>query len=70
VSADDLINREGFTRTPVQYEDPHRVLIESACPQCGASKIASAADGSIQQWEMNHTCEKKPQAVPPSRLAG
>lgn len=48
--------RPQFVRN-IERQEP-RVLICSICAQCGARQIASAADGSLQEWEDRHECRK------------
>lgn len=45
-----------FTRALRQ--DGKRLLILSICDACGASRLASAQDGSLQEWEDAHACEE------------
>lgn len=33
---------------------PYR--IRSSCKLCGASRLVSVADGSLQSWELTHNC--------------
>jgi hypothetical protein len=35
------------------------VLIQSVCTKCGASKLVSASDGSLETWEDEHTCKSE-----------
>jgi hypothetical protein len=39
-----------------RHED--RLLICTQCERCGARKVVSAADGSLEEWEEGHRCEK------------
>ncbi len=43
-----------FTHMPVKTEA--RLLIVSTCQKCGASKLVSSFDGSLQRWEDGHKC--------------
>jgi hypothetical protein len=52
-----------FAHMPIRIDD--RILIESCCAVCGESRIVSAADGSIVEWERGHRCEE---TVPPLAL--
>ena len=45
-----------FTR--VLRQDGKRLLILSTCDACGATQLASAQDGSLQEWEDAHACEE------------
>jgi len=36
-----------------------RVLLRSTCRHCGASKVVSRADGSLEEWESEHGCESR-----------
>jgi hypothetical protein len=41
-----------------------RIMIESVCLRCGASKLVSIRDGSLKKWEYDHDCEdRKPREV-------
>lgn len=44
-----------YTHFPVRTET--RVLIQSVCTKCGASRVVSASDGSLNKWEDRHTCK-------------
>jgi hypothetical protein len=46
-------------------EKGERLLIRSKCKQCGVSALLSHADGSLEQWEREHTpvCPHLPDAV-------
>jgi hypothetical protein len=46
-----------FTHFAVDTET--RFLIQSVCTKCGASKLVSASDGSLQTWEAEHTCKSE-----------
>jgi len=45
-----------FTHTAVWTGT--RLLIQSACNRCGASKVVSVHDGSLGQWENTHRCQQ------------
>lgn len=50
------------------HRDGDRLLIESACSVCHESRVVSALDGSIDEWEAGHEClpvslHKKPSAA-------
>ncbi len=45
-----------FNRQTVRVDG--RLLIKTFCAQCGESKIASAADGSLAVWEEQHECKR------------
>ena len=34
-----------------------RLMIRSACANCGASQLVSKHDGSLADWEDGHRCE-------------
>lgn len=34
-----------------------RLMIRSTCQECGASKVVSSADGSLDDWEDGHRCQ-------------
>lgn len=38
----------------------------STCQSCGESRILSAADGSLQEWQDGHKCSR-PEPVPPAK---
>jgi hypothetical protein len=46
-----------FNRKLEQQES--RPLISTECGQCGARMIASAADGSLAEWEDHHCCGER-----------
>lgn len=41
--------------------DGNRTLILSECARCGASRLVSAHNGSLREWEESHQC---PAAAP------
>lgn len=46
-----------FIRTLTRTESTEsRLLIRSACPLCGASKLVSSHDDSLERWEEEHVC--------------
>ncbi|HZZ41146.1 MAG TPA: hypothetical protein VFE06_18555 [Acidobacteriaceae bacterium] len=51
-----------------------RLLLDSICVHCGNSKIVSAADGSLTDWEAGHLCtnaRKPAEKIPlPAASAG
>jgi hypothetical protein len=53
--------RESFEYHPVEVEG--RLLIDSVCVRCGASRIVSGADGTLEEWTATHEC-KGATAVP------
>jgi hypothetical protein len=53
--------RESFEYHPVEVEG--RLLIESVCVRCGASRIVSGTDGTLEEWLATHEC-KGARAVP------
>ena len=40
--------------------DGNRTLILSECARCGASRIVSAHNGSLREWEDGHRCPATP----------
>jgi hypothetical protein len=46
-----------FTHFPVRTET--RLLIQSVCTKCGASRLVFASDGSLKKWEDEHTCKSQ-----------
>jgi hypothetical protein len=46
-----------FTRYPVRMKD--LTLVHSICLKCGASKLLSSNDGSLEEWEQQHQCKLK-----------
>jgi hypothetical protein len=51
---------QAFSHNPVYSGD--RLMIESVCTQCGASKLVSMLDGSLKKWEKGHKCCENPQS--------
>lgn len=54
----------GFTCTAVH--DGASIKILSVCTTCGESRVVSAADGTLREWEQSHRCggvRKDPQPV-------
>lgn len=49
-----------FSCTPVHEGMSIRIL--SVCRSCGASRVVSVSDGSLEQWERTHDCgaERRP----------
>jgi len=43
-----------FSRTLERFGS--RLMIRSACAQCGKSRLVSQHDGSLQEWEDGHHC--------------
>jgi hypothetical protein len=42
------------------YRAPH-LSIKSTCKRCGASgSVLSIYDGSLEEWEAEHDCQKRP----------
>jgi hypothetical protein len=48
----------GFLHTAIH--ECGRVMIWSSCIRCGAGRVVSVADGSLQKWECGHMCVPKP----------
>lgn len=62
-----------FTCTPVHEGNSIRIL--SVCKSCGASRVVSVSDGSLDEWQRTHECgtERKPprpQSYPQRRSNG
>jgi len=73
-SASKMASPAAFTRT--LERSGSRLLIRSACQDCGDSKLVSQHDGTLQEWEDGHRCgfaglgKKEPTPVPaPSGLS-
>lgn len=47
-----------FSHTLVSTE--RRLLIQSTCRECGATKLVSHADHSVEEWEEKHSAQHKP----------
>ena len=45
-----------FTRYLVRMKN--LTLVHSICLKCGASRLLSSSDGSLQEWEEQHQCKK------------
>lgn len=41
-------------------ETDGRMMLESTCKKCGASKLVSDRDGSLREWEMKHSEQCRP----------
>lgn len=42
--------------------------LRSTCQTCGESRIVSAADSSLQEWQDGHKCARpEPKLVPPAK---
>lgn len=46
-----------FTHFPVRTETCF--LIQSVCTECGASRVVSASDGTLKNWECGHVCKSE-----------
>ena len=57
----------GFDDFPIHVES--RLRIRSVCRSCGASRVVSVLDGSLETWKEQHVCEKKgpAHAEPPAK---
>ena len=44
-----------FTRSLVPHGS--RLMIQSVCVRCGASRLVSKHDGSLENWEGGHRCQ-------------
>jgi hypothetical protein len=44
-----------FERTP--FKTHGAAIILSKCNRCGARRVGSFADGSLNAWETSHRCE-------------
>lgn len=53
-----------FSHRPIRTEE--RTLIVFVCTRCGASKLVSVKDGSLEKWEHCHECADKttPEWIP------
>lgn len=49
-----------FTHTEERFGK--RIMIVSTCNDCGAANVVSPYDGSLEEWERNHECEKRAKA--------
>jgi hypothetical protein len=49
-----LSANDRFTRTLIKRE--RRLMIRSVCAKCGESKVVSASDGTLDDWEDSHKC--------------
>jgi len=47
----------GFSHRPTK--EGERLLIEAVCIRCGASKLVSTYDNSLEYWEKTHKCDKQ-----------
>jgi hypothetical protein len=45
-----------FSLTSVRTES--RLLIQSTCRQCGAARLVSMHDGSLDKWHNEHICKQ------------
>lgn len=52
----NYISADQFTQVGIIADT--RMMIVSTCTECGASKIVSTYDGSLEQWQNEHQCEK------------
>ena len=44
--------------------EPHsHLFIKSMCKRCGASGVVSVHDGSLEKWQGEHECQKRPQTA-------
>lgn len=48
---------QAFTHSPVRTDD--RLMIQSVCTKCGASRVVSLSDRSLEEWEDSHVCGKE-----------
>ena len=56
MKSQEPVSFDSFLRTHVRMEE--RLLIQSTCKACGRTKVVSSADGTLQDWENNHRCQK------------
>ena len=47
---------DDFERRKAEHDAEGIFLVESTCTKCGASKTVSLRDGSLEEWESEHTC--------------
>lgn len=40
----------------MRRDDAGILLVESTCMRCGVSRTVSLRDGSLEKWELAHTC--------------
>ncbi len=53
-----LPEKQAFDHQPARVKE--RLLLESTCLRCGESRLVSAADGTLEDWEDTHLCAKRP----------
>jgi hypothetical protein len=46
------------------YDEDGRIVIKSTCKNCGAFRLVSVRDGSLELWESQHECPAVPK-IPP-----
>jgi hypothetical protein len=59
-----MADRPQFAES-LEPEDSH-LKLRSACLQCGASRVVSAMDESLQHWHESHTCSPTAPAAQPA----
>jgi hypothetical protein len=52
--------RDRFTYKELRLDES--VFIVTTCKRCGASQIVSEFDGSLEEWEREHSCRMKTKA--------
>ena len=58
MSEDSNVDTFRFSLSCVRTES--RLLIHSTCRQCGASRLVSMHDGTLDQWHKEHVCGQSP----------
>lgn len=41
-----------------------RLILEAVCLRCGASKVVSASDGTLEEYHETHRCPDAPEPQP------
>jgi hypothetical protein len=59
VGTGDSLEPPPFVCSPVW--ESGRLMFRTACTRCGADRVVSLADGSLQQWVTEHACDPMPQ---------
>jgi hypothetical protein len=54
------VRERAYERYEVRLES--RLLIHSVCRRCGASRVVSSNDCSLEEWESTHTCKDRAQS--------
>jgi len=51
------VNANRFSFVPIRTEG--RLLLQSTCLKCGASKLVTLSDDSLDKWIKGHTCHRR-----------